>query len=178
MKESNTPCGICEYKATTKESLTEHHTALNEGVKYPCGKYEYQATKKGSLAKHQGAVHERFKYHCGNCDYQATTKGSLAEHQRVVHEGVKYPCGQCDYQASHIGHLAEHQRAVHERVKYPSAGIYVNQSAVNPGHAPRKAYNRKMSKHGEPCNAGRQACPSAPYPWTLSGHGPSPWWCR
>ena len=51
MKESNTPCGKCEYKATTKESLTEHQTALNEGVKYPCGKYEYQATTKGSLAK-------------------------------------------------------------------------------------------------------------------------------
>ena len=28
---------------------------------------------------------------------------------------------------------------------------FVNQSAINPGHALRKAYERKMNKHGEPC---------------------------
>ena len=37
---------------------------------------------------------------------------------------------------------------------------YVNQSATNPGHALRKAYERKMSKHGEPCReAGLSFCP-------------------
>ena len=28
---------------------------------------------------------------------------------------------------------------------------FINQSATNPGHALRKAYERKMNKHGEPC---------------------------
>ena len=37
---------------------------------------------------------------------------------------------------------------------------YVNQSATNPGHALRKAYERRMSKLGEPCReAGLTFCP-------------------
>ena len=28
---------------------------------------------------------------------------------------------------------------------------YINQSAEVPGHALRKAYERKMAKHGDPC---------------------------
>ena len=37
---------------------------------------------------------------------------------------------------------------------------YINQSTTSPGHALRKAYERKMTKHGEPCReAGLSFCP-------------------
>ena len=42
----------------------------------------------------------------------------------------------------------------------PLQVAFINQSAANPGHALRKAFERKMIKHGEPCReAGLSFCP-------------------
>ena len=53
-----------------------------------------QFASKGKLTEHQTAVHEGLKHHCRQCGHQFTSKGNLARHQKAVHEGVKHPCGQ------------------------------------------------------------------------------------
>ena len=54
----------------------------------------------------------------------------------------------------------------------PLSATYVNQSAVTPGYALSKAYERKMSRHGEACRAA--GITFQPLPWdTLGGWGNS-----
>ena len=44
--ENNYPCMKCDYKRSTKVSLTQHHQTIHEGKKYHCRDCEYQAILK------------------------------------------------------------------------------------------------------------------------------------
>ena len=100
MKESKTLAVIVTIKELQKEIWVNTKEQYMKESNIPCGKCEYKATTKKSLTDHQRAVHAGVRHLCGNCDYQASHKGHLTEHERVVHERVKYPCSNCDYQAT------------------------------------------------------------------------------
>ena len=88
-KERLYVCQHCNYKATKRNNLLKHVSAIHDGVKYPCTICNYKATQKWHLVRHASAIHDGIKFPCTDCDYKATTKSDLQRHIKSIHEGVK-----------------------------------------------------------------------------------------
>ena len=61
---------------------------FNEGRKYPCVSCDFQATRRQRLTEHHLSIHVGKKYKCNQCILQFSQKRSLRKRHQLVYEGM------------------------------------------------------------------------------------------
>ena len=108
-------CDICDYKATTKQSLARHHLTHTGERPYPCDLCEYKATQKCHLARHRMFHTGERPFKCDVCVFSAYKKSNLITHMRI-HSGKKpFECEYCSYRCNYREHLTQHMRTCLEK---------------------------------------------------------------
>ena len=87
-------------------------------VKFPCGLCDYQATEKSSLSKHNKTVHsadQMAKQNCDFCDFQSVYKTALTKHRKLLHSGNAevFECNVCTFKTNNKYRLANHAKRKH-----------------------------------------------------------------
>ena len=149
-------CGICEYQAPTKISLSNHikfyHSLLESQqgqkvvVDLKCTECNLSFESLKEHMKHQVIIHNSHpkKVHpCPKCDHVATQAGNLLTHMKNKHEGIKFECDECKKIFNFAGTLKQHKNTIHLKMRYPCNLCHHKASS------PSCLSNHKRNKHSK-----------------------------
>ena len=64
--------------------FTKRPNIQHDGIKHDCSYCDYKATTKSSLTNHKQSQHDGIEYDCNNCDHKAKSKHNLRIHKRRI----------------------------------------------------------------------------------------------
>lgn len=82
-------CSFCNYRASTKEDLSNHHTQHHtDGWLHACSQCDYKTRRSNDLKRHVMTRHEGSvlrPYRCSWCPYRTTCTSYLQHHLNTKH---------------------------------------------------------------------------------------------
>ena len=155
-KDTNHPCGYCEFSSKKKSNVNRHIKTVHEKRRdYKCSMCDYAAGARKDLSKHTKLVHEKIKdIKCEECDYKCSLVQHLTIHVKLVHKRIReYECTICGKQLSTNNKLKKHIKAIHKKEDTESENVQENakdQGDQERNHVktkPKVTVKDKMKEH-------------------------------
>lgn len=110
---SEMKCNYCEYRTTSKVSLTQHTLRHKNATTIHCefNGCRYKTYYPGAMEKHKRKHADLgVKFQCSQCPFQSMNKYILKYHEEAHATGKKrYMCDQCDYATILPANLVQHK---------------------------------------------------------------------
>lgn len=106
-------CKYCDYKSTSKASLTQHMLRHKNATTFHCdfSNCRYKSYYEGAMEKHKRKhADQGVKLQCTKCTFQSMNKYIMKYHEEAHLTGKKrYACDQCDYATILPANLVQHK---------------------------------------------------------------------
>ena len=108
-------CDLCEYKATTKQSMAGHRMTHTGERPYPCDLCEYKAKTKYNIAQHRLTHTGEKPFKCDVCDYASCRHGNLVKHKKTHSNERPIECEYCSHRSKTRADIKRHMKTCKER---------------------------------------------------------------
>lgn len=106
-------CKDCNYKTTSRGTLTKHHQGIHLLRKYTCDTCQKSYQEKYDLKEHIRTIHQNIPFICEICSLAFNGRKVLNMHKKNTHSGqFKFKCNYCGKQLNnkdqYYGHINGH----------------------------------------------------------------------
>ena len=112
--EEDLTCGICGYKATSKQRLRQHKTKAHRQKKLnECERCDYTNEKIAAVELHVKTFHFDMRYPCYHCDFETNSTKNMDRHMSYIHYKERFKCQKCEASYGARAKLNAHIRRIH-----------------------------------------------------------------